>query len=133
MGWRSDAAGAIRRYPQHLADEQELRKVAVTASLNPSRASHELSRTTENAALKELPPDEQRELDAVRRAIDVTLRRHANGRDRVRLIEMLYWRTYSRRSVETASEILHVSASTAKLWRRDFVYLVDTCMRVKEE
>ena len=133
MGWRSDAAGAIRRYPQHLRDEEELRRVAITPAYSPTPGSHEPTRTTELAALQQLPPGEQLELDAVRRAIDVTISRHINGCDRVRLIEMLYWRNYSRRSVETASDVLHVSASTAKQWRRDFVYLVDTCLRIKKE
>lgn len=128
MGWRSETRDIIRRYPQHLRDETVLRTVSVTASVNGGRGSHNVSRTTELAAIRELPPDEQRELDAVRQAIATTMR-YRNGDDRIRLIDLMYWRAYGR-SMWVAADEVHVSYGTAKNWHNGFIELVDAYMRV---
>ena len=73
MSWRSDAYGAIRRYPQHKRDAEQLRAVSITASASGARGGTSVSRTTENAALRQLPKQEQRELNAVEEAIATTM------------------------------------------------------------
>ena len=59
MGWRAETKEVIRRYPIHLRDESALRTVSVTASVNGSRAGRNVSRTTELAATRTLPPKDQ--------------------------------------------------------------------------
>ena len=128
MGWRSETRDIIRRYPRHLRDESALRTVSVTASINGGRAGRGVSRTTENAAMKDLPQNEQRELDAVRRAIATTMR-YRNGQDRIRLVDMMYWRPYIR-AMWVAADELHISYGTAKNWHNGFIELVDAYMRI---
>ena len=129
MGWRADAYGAIRRYPQHQSDAKQLKAVSVTASASGGRSGTSVSRTTENAALRELPKQEQRELDAVREAI-ATTRQYRNGEHHVRLIEMMYWRGQANVSMITASYEIPIALITARAWHNDFVKLVDAYLRI---
>lgn len=128
MGWRADTKAIIKRYPQHRRDEALLRTVNVTASFSGERFGHTASRTTENVATKELPPEAQRELDAVSQAISTTMR-FRNGKDMLKLIDLMYWQTRER-SMYTASTILHISYDTAKNWHSEFIKLTDAYMRV---
>ena len=129
MSWRSEAYGAIRRYPQHKRDMEELRAISITASANGSRSGSNVSRTTENAALRELPKNEQRELNAVSSAICTTMR-YRNGEHHVRLIELMYWRGKANVSMITASYEIPIALITARAWHNDFVKLVDAYLRV---
>ena len=129
MGWRADAYGAIRRYPQHQSDAKQLKAVSITASASGGRSGTSVSRTTENAALRELPRDEQRELDAVREAI-ATTKRYPNGRYRVHLIEQMYWRGQANMTMLRASCEIPIALVTARTWHNDFVKLVDAYLRV---
>lgn len=128
MGWRADTKEIIRRYPQHCRDEALLRAVNVTASFEGGRFGHSVSRTTENVATKELPPEAQRELDAVCRAISTTMR-YRNGIDRIKLIDLMYWQKRER-SMYMAATLLHISHDTAKKWHSGFIELTDAYMRV---
>lgn len=128
MGWRAETKDVIRRYPIHLRDESALRTVSVTASVNGSRAGRNVSRTTELAATRTLPPKDQRELDAVWQAIATTMR-YRNGVERIRLIDLMYWRPRGL-SMWVAADEVHVSYATAKNWHNGFVELVDAYRRV---
>jgi len=129
MSWRSEAYGAIRRYPQHKRDSEQLRAVSITASANGGRGGTSVSRTTENAALRELPRQAQRELDAVREAI-ATTRQYRNGEHHVRLIELMYWRGRSNMSMIIAANEIPIALITARTWHNDFVKLVDAYLRI---
>ena len=48
------------------------------------------SHTTELVAIRELPTAEQREYEAVRRAI-ATTERYKDGRDRLKVIRLVFW------------------------------------------
>ena len=129
MSWRAEAYGAIRRYPQHMRDAERIKAVSVTASASGGRAGTSVSRTTENAALRELPKQEQRELDAVREAI-ATTRQYRNGEHHVRLIELMYWRGTANVSMIYAAGEIPIALITARAWHNDFVKLVDAYLRV---
>jgi len=129
MSWRSEAYDAIRRYPQHKRDAEQLRIVSITASASGSRSGTSVSRTTENAALRELPRQAQRELDAVREAI-ATTRQYRNGEHHVRLIELMYWRGRSNVSMIYAADEIPIALVTARAWHNDFVKLVDAYLRI---
>lgn len=127
MGWRGETKEIIRRYPQHCRDEAALKTVSITASLS-GRGGRSVSRTTETVALRQLPDDEQKELDAVRMAISTTMR-YRNGRHRLKLIDMMYWRRYGRSMRSAASEV-PCSYDTASEWHRAFIELTDAYMRI---
>lgn len=125
--WRADARKAIRQYPDLLKKEAQLKAVSVIPAYSGMPSAHNASRTTENVALKQLPRDEQRDLDSVRAAID-TIRRYRNGGLRYKLIELCYWR--NSHTIEGAALVLHVHEKTAHEWDRGFVEMVDSYRRI---
>lgn len=104
----------IRRYPQNKAELAALRSVYRHGS-----------RSTENAALCSLPPDKQRELDAVEIAIEMTKDRHKNAPERLKVIKSMYWGR-DRGNVVKASLAVPCSENSVKRWNADFVQRVDT-------
>jgi len=139
MGWRKDTRAIIRAYPELKRRARELHDVSLTANYGtPAKVkgvdmnvilpgSGEASRTTEDVALRQLSPDDQRALDAVSNAIETTMR-HRNGDLRVRIIDLVYWR--KSHTLEGAAMAVHVSPKTAKGWHSAFVELVDAYLRV---
>lgn len=124
--WRADARRVIRCYPELLKKESGIKVTSTTPNYSGMPSAHAASRTTENTALRELPPDEQRDLDAVRKAIDTT-RRYRNGDLRLRLVDLCYWK--DTHTVEGAALVIHISTDTAHDWDREFVELVDAYRR----
>jgi len=81
----------------------------------------EVSRTTENISLLELPKTQQREFAAVCKAI-ATTERYKNGLDRLKLINLMYWD--NTHTMQGAALQIPVSYDTAKEWNREFIRLV---------
>lgn len=127
-GWRSRAKNAIRRYPELLKAERELHSGKVTPAYSGMPMGGEASRTTELIALRQLPRNEQRDLDAVRAALDTITRQYKNADLRRDMIDIVYWRR--THTIDGAALILHISTSTAHLWDRDLIKLVDAYRRV---
>ena len=129
MGWRHDTREAIRKYPELKRRDRELKETALIAQYGGriGGKSTETSRTAEAAAMRQLPRDEQRELDAVSTAIQTTMR-YRNGELRIRIIDLVYWR--NTHTLEGAAMEVHVSGKTAQGWHSDFVELVDAYLRV---
>lgn len=139
MGWRKDTRAVIRRYPELKRRERDLKEMSVTANYGtPAEVdkkfvnvllpgSGDASRTTEDIALRSLPPDDQRALDAVSAAIQTTMR-YRNGDLRVKIIDLVYWRR--SHTLEGAALAVHVSTKTAQAWHSDFIELVDAYLRV---
>ena len=128
-GWRMRTKAIIRRYPELCRAEAELRTVRLTAPFEEMRSGSEPSRTTEQLALRELPPSDQRELDAIRNAIATTMR-YRNGTERLKLVDLVFWRARPY-DLRPAADRIHVSYQTAKIWHNDFVALTDAYMRIK--
>ena len=129
MGWRQRTRAAIREYPDLKRRDRELRETAVIAQYGGrigGRASG-TQRAVEDAAVMQLPREDQRIFDAVSTAIQTTMR-YRNGELRIRIIDLVYWRR-SRTLTGAAMEV-HVSPATAKAWHNDFVELVDAYLRV---
>lgn len=127
MGWRKNTRAVIRAYPELRRRERELHDMPVTPRYSAEPGGGEASRTTENAAIRTLPPGDQRALDAVSAAIQTTMR-YRNGNLRVRIIDLVYWRR--SHTLEGAALAVHVSLKTAQGWHSDFVELVDAYLRV---
>ena len=64
---------------------------------------------------------ERRELEAVHRAVDETLRRYS-GKTRIELVELVYWR--QSHTLTGAALKLHLSERTAKRWNGEFIKCV---------
>lgn len=124
--WRARARAAIKRYPELLQAEADLRAGKVTPAYSGIPGGGSASRTTELLAMRELPKDAQRDLDAVRLALD-TIKRYRNADLRYRLIEISYWRR--THSIDGAAMLIHVAPRTAHEWDRGFIELVDAYRR----
>lgn len=127
MGWRKDAKEMIRTYPSLIEKETELKSSKITPSYSGMSGSSSASRTVEDLALRELSPEEQRVLTAVRQAIATTLR-YRNGTLRMRLIDLVYWK--ATHTLQGAAMCCYVSRDTAYEWHQAFIDLVDAYYRV---
>lgn len=119
--WWGYVKGIIRRYPQLKKEHDDLHTSSMTADYSGDIHGSEVSRTTENIAVKELPTTSQREYEAVRRAIEAT-ERYNNGRDRLKVIDMVFWK--QTHTLEGASLCVPCGIATAKRYHGDFIRLV---------
>ena len=118
--WWSYVKGMIRRYPDLKRRYAELRKVSLSAPVTGMPRGGRISKPTEDVALRELSPTNQREYDAVRRAL-LTTERSKNGADRILLVQMVFWNGYT---ISQAASKLHYGERTAREWHRVFIRLV---------
>ena len=122
-GWRSRAKNAIRRYPELCRAEKEIHSGKVTLAYSGMPMGGDTSRTTELIAMRQLPRNDQRDLDAVRATLDTIHRQCKNANLRLKMVDIVYWRR--THSVDGASMILHIAPSTAHSWDRELIKLVD--------
>lgn len=111
----------IRLYPERMAELRRRQEAAVTANYNALPGGSEASRTTEDLGTVSLGKAVDREVAAVRYAIEHTemLR---DGQERIRLIELVYWK--KTHTLAGASEACHVSERTGRQWHGDFIHTV---------
>lgn len=76
----------IRDYPALEKEYRDLHEQKITASITGMPGGGNVSRGTEDIAIRELPRSKQLEYDAVRRAIEVT-KRIVNGDKRMMIVE----------------------------------------------
>jgi hypothetical protein len=113
--------GMTRRYPALKEKYAALHSMNTTASYSGMPGAHNAARTVENIAVRELPTNEQREFEAVRRAVEAT-EKYKNGMDRLRVIKLIYWdNTHTVRGAALAVPVAYI---TAKGWHREFLRLV---------
>ena len=120
--WRPWVINVLRDYYLFKRIEKEAHSIRVTAQYNKCRGGGGTSRTTEQAALRSgLTRQQERELDAVEKAIKTT-RRGADGKVRMKVVELVYFR--GTHTIEGAAQTVHVSYTTAWRWTDNFVRLV---------
>lgn len=120
--WRTYAVNAMRDYLRYKEIQKEAHGQRVTAQYNKGRGGSGISRSAEQAALRTgLTRQQEKELTAVERAVKST-RRGPDGKLRVRVVEMVYFR--GTHTIEGAAQIVHVSYSTAWRWTDNFIRLV---------
>lgn len=120
--WWGYVKNIIRAYPQYAEELADMKTQKITAaySITP-RGSSGASRTVERLAFRELPETEQREFEAVQRAVNETLRMK-DGAERINLITLVFWkRTHTLHGAATACCI---SYGTAKKWHNRFIETV---------
>ena len=119
--WWPYVKGMIRRWPKLKEKHSDLHSQSVVASLSGMPSGTSVSRSTENVALRELPTTEQREFEAVRKAIETT-ERYANGLDRLRIINLVLWK--QTHTIEGAALQIPCAWRTAAQWHGEFIRLV---------
>ena len=120
-GWWYHTRDIVRNYPALHERLLELQRPSLSSGTDGMPGGSEPGRSTEQLALRTLPPVEQREHDAVEEAIRRTKER-TDGRDRLRVIELVHWK--GSHTITGAAEAVHVSERAAYLWQRDFFLLV---------
>lgn len=80
-----------------------------------------VSRGTEDIAIRELPNTSQREYEAVKQAIAVTERMNAS-RDRLKIINLVFWK--KTHTLEGAALTIPCSYRTAQRYHESFIELV---------
>lgn len=118
--WWSFALAIIRDYPQRRKALEELRQQKLVADNNGMPGGGGASRTAENTALLQLPPQEQREYEAVHKALART-RARKDGSLRMEVIKLTMWRDYT---IPGAAIITKTTETTARTYRWQFIMLV---------
>ena len=118
--WWPFALNMIRDYPARAAQYRDLHRQNITANTSGMPGGGSASRTTETIALRQLPPQEQREYDAVSKALN-RVERMKDARLRLDVIRLTMWRG---NNIAWAAMQTHTSESTARRYRWQFVLLV---------
>lgn len=117
--WWSYVKGIIRRYPELCAKEKALRETCLSPKLSGQPGGKgRASDPTADAALRELPEINRRELEAVRRAIEET-RRLDTGEERLRMIRLVFWE--KKYTLEGVANKLHRCRRTVVQWHGEFI------------
>ena len=119
--WWPYVKGMIRRYPSLKAKYDSLHTPAMTVAYSEHIGGGEPGRTTETVALRELPSTNQREYEAVHRAVRYTASL-SNGEHRLRLIQLVFWN--KSHTLAGAAISLRIGEATAWRWHGDFIRLV---------
>ena len=113
-------------YPAWKAELEEIQSQSVIAGEGGLPSGGEVSRKTENIALRQLPPAKQREYDAVSRAIEITSML-PDGDRRVNMIRQMYWKG-KKLDISDVIYRIGVAEATGKRWHGAFIYLVGECL-----
>lgn len=119
--WRKAARSAAYDYPKLVKAREELHQQSISPSLNAMPRAGGEHRGTEDVALRELPYTQQRRLDAVEQALDISSQL-TSGPSRVKMIELVYFT--KRYTVEGAAMQIPISVRQAWSWNNDFLLLV---------
>jgi len=121
--WWAGVRAVVREYPELRAELDTLHSPVMIARYGKSvGGSNGTSRVTECVALREMPAGKQRELDAVERAIEEA-RRESNGEQRVRIIELVYWK--QTHTLIGAAKAVGYSYDQAQQFHADFLHCVE--------
>ena len=119
--WWPFALNMIRDYPVRRAEYNDLHEQKITADLSGMPGGGSASRTVESIAVRLLPQQEQREYDAVRKAVEYSKALH-DGSLRMKVVRLtLMGKTHS---IPGAALVAGVSERTARRYRWQFVMLV---------
>ena len=120
--WWPYVKGMIRRYPELCARQEELRRTKMSPNLTGMPSAHgQTSDPVADAALRELPEINRREMEAVRQAIAETLTLDT-GEERIQVIRCVFWN--KTHTLEGAAMKLHRCKRTVTLWHGEFIRCV---------
>lgn len=119
--WWGFVKSMIRLYPARVAELKARQNARITVNFEAAAGGCGLRRPTENLAMASLGTPIDREVEAVRLAIEHT-RAMPDGDDRLRLIDLVYW---SRsHTLKGACEEIPTSETTGQRWHAEFIYTV---------
>ncbi len=118
--WWSFALAIIRDYPARATALKDLREQKLTADLSGMPGGGGTGRSTENHAICQLPPQEQREYDAVNQAMKRT-RAMPEGKLRINTVKLSILKGYG---IPAAALTLNIAERTARRYRWQFILLV---------
>lgn len=117
--WWGYAKAIIRAYPEHCAELSARQEQSIIANYNPMSGHSSLpGRTVEALATVTLAPIDQRELDAVAKAISFT-QTLKDGSERLNLISLVFFN--KTHTLSGAAMQCNVSYQTAKRWHNAFI------------
>ena len=128
-GWWSYAKHIVRSYPALKREYEELHCQRITANNTGISGVGNCARSTENAALRQLPMARQRELDAVEKAINKT-KLLRSGSDRLKVIDLVLWK--GTHNIVGAAMRCNISEDTAKKYHTEFIRLVGFCYGLED-
>ena len=124
--WWGFVRRMIRDYPGLRNALIDLQQQTVTASLSGMPAGGGANRSTEAAALRNLPdPDDQAAYEAVAKAVELTALK-PGGQEKMELIRLMYWARCPK-TITAAADELYISSRTAKRWHAQFIRTVAIC------
>ena len=126
--WQDKARRAVRAYPKLHAELMDLQHMSVTPRLSGMPGGGEPGRATENAALRQLPPDDQTAHDAVEHGLRM-LKIHRTADKRRRLVELVYWK--ATHTIYGAGVEIGISEETARRWNADFLLTVTSYLTAR--
>lgn len=116
--WYGIVIKTIRRYPELKRRKAQMHNSNIIANYSAMPKSNVSSRTTENIAIRELKPADERELQAVGKAIEAICDL-SDGKEIMKIVELVdFKRTHFLRG---AALECNISEQTAKRRRQVFV------------
>ena len=115
--WLQYVRWMILLYPERVALLRQLQEAGTTAKYDRIQGGG-LSRPTERRAMASLGATCDREVEAVRKAIETT-KRQKNGDTVLQLINLEFWQR--SHNMTGAAMACYVSESTARRWRMAFI------------
>ena len=120
--WWGFVRAMIRNYPVLKASLEELHAVKVTAAYGlEAGGGSGISRPTEQAAIRELPTTEQREYEAVKRAL-AFYGDKSYGADFLQFVKLYYWQ--KRGTLAAVARWVNVAPITIRTWNKQCIMAI---------
>lgn len=116
--WWSYCKSMAYRYPELCAKQKALHDTTITPAYGGTPGGGGRTDKTADAALRELPEVNRRELEAVRAALKY-ISTQKNADKRLEIINLYYWR--KSHALHGAALKTGVHEQTAKKWNREFI------------
>lgn len=104
-----------------MAELRRKQEAAITPKYNGMPGGGGPRRTTEDLGTATLGKAVDREVEAVRAAIEET-KRMKRGGERLQLIDLIFWK--KTHTLDGACAACHVSERTGRRWHAEFIHLV---------
>lgn len=118
--WYPNISRALKAYPSLIAKKDDIQRLNIIAKYSGEPSGGGASRSTEEIAIRDLPPAEAALVDAISSAMDEISRRR-DGDYIVRLIDLVYFR--QTHTIQSAAAVLNMSEKTARRRHGDFIIL----------
>ena len=119
--WWGYVRACIRAYPDLKSRAMDLHQTPTTPRYGGSGGSGGPSDPVATAALRQLPRQEQRELEAVEAAIQETAML-PDGEIRLSIVELVFWR--QSHTLQGAANQVHLSYRSAQRRQNAFIWVV---------